>query len=1082
MRRSLKFAFALLACGAITACENGPYQTYKPPPANAANIWNNGNTGTNPLPGSAGTATIAAPGFSGFVPVAGGQGNSATQLCSAAQQQKTWAAMDVAPIAIPNIGANLNEAGVMYKGTDGKVGNVCSTPGNCTMTGPTTWQGLTIEEAESVLCQGYEVGDLFGDGNQDVVWGGNGEVDAEYLVSNHHIGYIGLDTDGYGYLGTMTFTSPDGTTAYTLSLQSATAITQSVGGASPTDVTLDWSGYFDGTNPNAINQFDAIYRAFENTYFHSIWTGNPEPAGTTCNQTGGCVIGQFANYYAYFYVPSAGFGFWVSGYLTPAGQYPNRIDIYLTQLMNYSGASPYLALNAGGPFSLPQTLGSATQPCSLRMGLDYGDFLANCVQTDSNATQNTSDLNQLLSSLSHDNETFNFNIPGIDLNFANSNLGQTQIITDWVPGVTTPTPQNSPQPGATANEFNVDQATLANIANDFSGSTQDLHGAGALWHEFRSNIIKYVYQESQGITLSDSDVQDLITSCIPARDSTGEVNDPNWDPNNPGAWIAYEQSIGCTGVENMISADTTNDDDPVNVGLTAIAIDPNYALGMKMGHQKAVFCLDAESNNNIKLQMNNNSTDVGPQFCSAPFGAEGDILTVAANQVWGIYGQGNVNNLPIDIRDHRFFFKMYGYAMIKTLEWLGDFDLSQNPPTPPAKSVDSYPIEFNDLFFDSIGTGQFEEMEYVDRRFVCADSTAQHPDNDCTNAQPPTDIVFSADTLNGIMNSYDITRYLYRGETALYTAMQLPDPASSSNANYAIARASNMLLTNLAGTPLTQYWPGGYQCAITNPGPDYVAPNGIDYPTATPEELAGCGYAVAPVDSRTGKLTLDMDGNPIWYNYQIAFPDQNNVILSPLQLGTGNLAISNGTGTTAANLEFEGQALVTVPTLAGSTITELLPYLPEQPSVGFPVMVNAVYDQWVNTAQVDFTGVTISFVVDLLQNPPPMGTPNQILAIESTDFLGDLFMCYDSGTGDVLTTRMYDNVANILDWLNAHPNAYFGSQSNECNMIVRWSPYDNYVDLIEATSTGVRIDTTQGGGFGRVVGATVYYPQNYGVQ
>ena len=134
------------------------------------------------------------------------------------------------------------------------------------------------------------------------------------------------------------------------------------------------------------------------------------------------------------------------------------------------------------------------------------------------------------------------------------------------------------------------------------------------------------------------------------------------------------------------------------------------------------------------------------------------------------------------------------------------------------------------------------------------------------------------------------------------------------------------------------------------------------------------------------------------------------------------------------------------------------------------------------TAQVDFTGVTISAVVDLLQNPPPMGTPNQILAIESSNFLGDLFLCYDTATGDLLTTRMYDDVANILNWLNAHPNAYFGSQSTECNMIVRWSPYDNYVDLIETTSNGVRIDTTQGGGFGRVVGAQVYFPQNYGVQ
>jgi hypothetical protein len=1088
MSRTSPFVSLVLFCGLLTACDNGPGQTYKPPPAGASSWWNNGDTGSTPLPGTAGTATAAAPGFSGFVPTSNGQNTNLANICTAARQQQTWAAMDVAPVVYPNIGANLNLAGTAYKGADGKIGNTCSTPGQCTMTGPTTWQGLTIEQAEQVLCQGVEIGDAFGDGNQDVAWGGNGEVDAEYLISNHHIIYLGLGLVGSGYLGTMTFTSPDGSATYTLALQNATPITRALNGSAPAPITLDWAGYLSGTNPDAINEFDNLYRAFENTYFHSIWTGNPEPAGTTCNQTGACVIGQFAGYYAYFAVPAAGFGFWVSGYLTPAGQYPNRIDINLAQLMNYSGAAPYLALSAKGPYTIPQLLGKATTPCSLAFGLDYAQFLANCVQTDGEANANGSDLNELLSSLSHDDETFNFNIPGVDLNFGDQNLSGTQIITDWIPGSTPPTPQNSPQAGDLANELSIDQSTLGNLVDDYigpgAGQAQDLHGAGALWNEFRRLVITNVYVETTGAP-PPGGVDALIARCIPKRDpATGEITDPHWDPENPAAWIAYEISSGCTGAENLISADTTSGDDPVNVGpATAVALDPSYALGMKLGHQKGVFCLDAESNNSIQAQIAHGATAVGPQYCAAPFGEEDDILTAMANQVWTIYGQGKPANLPVDMQDHRFFFKMYGQALIKTLEWLGDFDLTRTPASPPIQPVDSYPIELNDLFFDSIGSGQFEQMEYVDRRFVCADSTPAHPDNDCTNAQPPTDIIFSADVLDGIMNGYDFTRYLYRGETALYRALQEPDPASTTMppATYAIGRASNLLLTNLAGSPVLANWPS-YQCAITNAGPDYVAPNGVDYPTATPEEVAACQHMTAPYDSRTGQLLIDADGNPIFSAYSLAFPDSTGLIQSPLQLGSANLSVTTGTGVTAEQLEFEAEALVTVPTLDGSTVTTLLPYLPQQPSVGFPVMVNADYDQWVATAQIDFTGVTISAVVDFVQNPPPSGTPNQILAVESTDFLGDLFLCYDAATGDLLTTRMYDNVARILDWLNAHPNAYFGSDSSECNLIVRWSPYDNYVDLIETTTNGVRIDTTQGGGFGRVVGAQVYYPQNYGVQ
>jgi hypothetical protein len=41
---------------------------------------------------------------------------------------------------------------------------------------------------------------------------------------------------------------------------------------------------------------------------------------------------------------------------------------------------------------------------------------------------------------------------------------------------------------------------------------------------------------------------------------------------------------------------------------------------------------------------------------------------------------------------------------------------------------------------------------------------------------------------------------------------------------------------------------------------------------------------------------------------------------------------------------------------------------------------------------------------------------------------------------------------------------------------VRYSPYDNYPDYITSLTAGVRLDIEQGGGYGRVVDATVYVP------
>jgi hypothetical protein len=93
------------------------------------------------------------------------------------------------------------------------------------------------------------------------------------------------------------------------------------------------------------------------------------------------------------------------------------------------------------------------------------------------------------------------------------------------------------------------------------------------------------------------------------------------------------------------------------------------------------------------------------------------------------------------------------------------------------------------------------------------------------------------------------------------------------------------------------------------------------------------------------------------------------------------------------------------------------------------------------------------------------------LAVETTDFLGDLFLCKDPLTHDVLSARMYTSVATILDWIAAHPGSY-----TACQIIIRYSPFGNYADYVTSLSGGVRLGITQGGGFGRVVDGTLFTP------
>ena len=76
-----------------------------------------------------------------------------------------------------------------------------------------------------------------------------------------------------------------------------------------------------------------------------------------------------------------------------------------------------------------------------------------------------------------------------------------------------------------------------------------------------------------------------------------------------------------------------------------------------------------------------------------------------------------------------------------------------------------------------------------------------------------------------------------------------------------------------------------------------------------------------------------------------------------------------------------------------------------------------------------------------------------------------------ANTGDILTARMYSSVAKILDWFATHPGTY-----SACQMVIRYSPYGNYADYITSLTNGIRLNITQGGGFGRVVDATLFTP------
>lgn len=240
------------------------------------------------------------------------------------------------------------------------------------------------------------------------------------------------------------------------------------------------------------------------------------------------------------------------------------------------------------------------------------------------------------------------------------------------------------------------------------------------------------------------------------------------------------------------------------------------------------------------------------------------------------------------------------------------------------------------------------------------------------------------------------------------------------------------------------------------------------------------GYGVmAPTDD-AGNILTRANGTPILAGYCGIWNQ------SPLALGTANMKLINK-DITPTQQRLETEAEVELPVLTNpydaksmplAPIDVLVPWLPYQAGVGFPVATTGQQDVFVQTAELDFAGQVETNVIDYL--PTADGHAN-ILAYESQDFLGDVFLCYDQITaanraatgrpGDILSARMYTSVQDILTWLGNHPTA-----QDTCSIIVRWSPFNNYPDYVTSLTNGVRVGIDQGAGAGRVTDLTLFVP------
>jgi hypothetical protein len=1014
MRRSI---FALsVASFALFACEDGPNQTYSPAAAGAAGRFNNGNTPptVDPTKGS-------------FAPADGGNGTNQAQICDAKKQHDTWAAAFKKPITPPRFVALLDIAG------------------------GENWQGLTIDDADKVMCQSNNYGDLFGDGNQANYWGDNAELLASYRPSNRKIfGFL----ISQGYEGTIELKGRQG------GQWDGATYSVSVNAVQMQKNSQNWDLHW-ATDKNYLDEGEELYDAYINTLAPAFPKDPVDGAGKVldgqdCQSTRRCIVGSFGDV-AYFYIPALGSALWIASRSAaqPEPSTLNRIDQDVAKVMSFSFAAPLLKMDQVGPTGSAGTLASAPAACTLQMGLQFSDFLGNCVKVTGDSQKDTTEYNKLLGGLSHSNERFHFDVQGVDVNFtAGTWLAADKVIGD----------KDLPNAADLATQFNIDQSTLGFIANDRIGDDitkdQDNHGAGLVYLEYarlvQADLNKYI--AAKGVT-------------------THPLGDPACLPGATSTTFA----AGCTGFEGFITptqgySSTAADLAGASFGTTQVpskfanGLNKGMAGGLKPGHLQAIFCNDPDGNYNTPA-TGYKKCAANPQLVFTPeaAGATGDIFITSYKRVLSVLGGGQQSSLPSEAQDVRFYFKRYATAVFKY------FQVAGVPANETVDSVHSQWLDPDTLFFDSIGAGQFESGEYVDRRFA-------------STTQPPLDLVLEADVKNGIFDGYNFSRVMTRGESALYDSM-LEKPATDG-----IGQESNALLTNIFGSPVLQNgWkdvsangatlPAAAQAACGADSTVYCA-----YYCATTLDRTNCTKGgvtyTPPLDSQGNVLvdTLPSGTRPILAPYKGAF-GQNRTVWT---LGTDKV-----TPTTvkikqtydpiqSAMVQYKLFTNPYDPTSdprSPSTGQMLVGWTPKQPGVGFNVPLTGTRNKFISTSEIEMGGTTISADVfyDAYMDPntgqPATDGTIAFKAVDTNDFLGMVFLCQDKASHDVLSVRMYTPVADILDWLAAHPGAY-----NDCGIIIRYSPFGNYADYITSLTNGVTVGVTQGGGFGRVVDAMLFTP------
>ncbi len=839
---------AIASAAIAIGCEDGPDQTFQPAPSGAAGNWNNGNVDAAVLTGV--TASFDA----GFPT------QNAVTLCSTDLKRQRWAWMLAQPIQPPR----------KYAGIDLAKDNL--------------WDGLTIDEAESPpsdpnspeggLCQstplGFEGTCPSGIGGcNGNYWGNNQEVGFSWNVATHVLDQMTLNLGYTGSLQTNKYPDNNGESHdYTLTIGD-------IYRRDGAPFEINWNSKTD-RNTKITNIFNAIMSTYSqaagvpfNTAsctndaacvapgtvsncqcLHATTgdltqckAGTKGQCGTTnCATDGNCLVSPNNGGGTYFGIrPMVVYIVGTAGVPQPALSTPTLIYNFFTKWEPYSNLNQLVTLDANGPTASGIPVGqpkSITTTCIQQIGQKFSDLQANCVQvTGDKANPDGVDavnLNKILHGLSHDQEHWTANVLGVNQNFTSAKVaGNPELVV---------LDTDIPQGGDITQDYEFDLRARGNLANDFTANGEDNRGSSLMMIEWSRLLL-----EDIAVQLSTPGVWNPTGAPVKPK-KLGDPGCIGFNGSHIPNYVATNKApatFGCSGVEGLIIPVSYDAD-----GASEFANDPEIATIDPLADLNPANNFDAIGFYNSVLKPG----DLAGALC-IDGNASSDCITSLAlwtntlNQVVRVLGNGDINNLPSELQDRRYYFKFFGQAFVKYLKAYGNYKTLY--PT----TVNNFPdgtvggglgpsdvvktqIDMESLFFDyqvSPGTGgaqSYDKFEYVDRTTIGQGAGG-------TENYIPWDFEYGCDLLGGNQRYDNWFRRMDREEIGLYSAM-LEDKAKTPGAE------NNVNITNLFGSTLLN---GNPAAGVPGAFPSFACASGQGG-----DPTANCG-GNAPLDpNQTGML------------------------------------------------------------------------------------------------------------------------------------------------------------------------------------------------------------------------------------